>query len=196
MARGGWRYGAGRAGSTIKAEQALRLDVRELAARGLLGGGVFTLRWSNTYTGDPAGSIGVSTAPAAMRLSFAIDGDPRVQTVPILRTPCNYGGTRPWLACPRCHRRVAVIYLRGGLFLCRHCNRVAYTSQSEDEVGRSWLKQGKLEARLGKNWRRPKGMHRATRARVVAAIIQCEEAREMALAAYLARVGLLDDLFR
>lgn len=195
MVKGGWRYGAGRPGSTIKAEQALRLDVRQLAARGLLAGGAFTWRWSNSHTGESAGSIGVSVGPTSMRLTFSIDGDPRAQAVPILRTACNYGGTRPWLACPCCERRVAVIYLRGGRFLCRHCNRVTYLSQSEDALGRSWLKQRKLEARLGDNWQRPKGMHRATRARVLAAILKCEEQRELAVAAHLARLGLLDDLF-
>src|SRR4051812_39674498 len=41
-------------------------------------------------------------------------------------TACHYGGTRPWLRCPRCARRVAVLYVRYAVFLCRHCARLPY----------------------------------------------------------------------
>jgi hypothetical protein len=191
MTQGGWRYGAGRPANNIKAEQSMRLDVRDLAARKLLGGRNFTWRWTNNY-GEETGCISVTTFPGSMRLDFSTNGTPTVQRVAILTTPCHYGGTRPWLACPRCSRRVAVIYLRRGLFLCRHCNRVAYTSQSEDAIGRSWRRQGKLEARLGEHWRRPKGMHRATRQRLLDAIFACEELRDEALCAFAERVGLFD----
>lgn len=192
MARGGWRFGAGRPGYTIKAEQAMRLDVRQLAARKLLDGRSFTWRWSNSRTGDETGRIGVSTSATSMLLNYSLNGTPVEQRLPILTTPCHFGGTRPWLACPCCHRRVAVVYLRDGGFRCRQCNRVAYSSQSEDAIGRAWRKQAKLEARLGEHWQRPKGMHRATRERLLAGIFACEEFRDAALCSYAARLGLLD----
>lgn len=44
----------------------------------------------------------------------------------------------------------------------------------------------KLEARLGPHWQRPKGMHHRTRERLLAGTFEYEEAREDALAAYLA----------
>jgi hypothetical protein len=46
-------------------------------------------------------------------------------------TPCNYGGHRPWLICMDCGRRVAVLYLRGKYFACRHCLDLTYRSCQE-----------------------------------------------------------------
>ncbi|MFG6417247.1 hypothetical protein ACG02S_25465 [Roseateles sp. DC23W] len=87
-----------------------------------------------------------------------------------------------------------MLFLRSGNFMCRHCGRVAYASQSEDDMGRAWIKQRKLERRLGEHWRRPKGMHRATYERIVGGIMACEEARDAALMAFAQRFGLLRDL--
>lgn len=38
-------------------------------------------------------------------------------------------------AFPHCARRVAVLFLRANGFFCRHCNRVAYGSQSDNALG-------------------------------------------------------------
>jgi hypothetical protein len=120
-------------------------------------------------------------------LSYTLNGEPKTQRVPIQRTPCNYGGTRPWFACPHCLARVAVIYLRRGGFYCRRCARVAYYSQSEDACDRSWRIQRKAEAKLGENWARPKGMHHKTRERMLDIIWRCEELRDRELELYVAR---------
>jgi hypothetical protein len=82
--------------------------------------------------------------------------------------------------------------MRGGAFTCRKCSRVAYYSQSEDAVGRTWRRQRKAEARLGEYWARPKGMHHKTRDRLMGIIFACEEERDNALVAYALAVGLLD----
>lgn len=82
--------------------------------------------------------------------------------------------------------------MRGGRCVCRRCGKVAYTSRSEDALGRAWRLQGKLESRLGENWARPKGMHHRTREQIVKRIFGCEMAREDALARYMARHGLVD----
>ena len=116
---------------------------------------------------------------------------PISNTLRIERTACNFGGTRPWLCCPRCRGRVAVLFLRGSQFICRACGRVAYASQSEDSLGRTWRRQRKLEARLGAHWQRPKGMHHATRTRIVEAIHGCEMVRDDALADFMARSGFV-----
>ncbi len=68
--------------------------------------------------------------------------------------PCNFGGSRPWFACPHCWARVAVLYLRWAGFCCRPFARVAYYAQSEDPLDRSWRVQQKAEGKLGKNWTR------------------------------------------
>ena len=194
MGRGGSRYGAGRPGWHVKAEHCLRLDVRKLARHKVLAGGMFSWRWTNSHTGEESGSITIYSRPDGLRLSFTQNGKPCDHEVGIVRTACNYGGTRPWLLCPPCGARVAVLYLRSGRFICRHCAKVVYASQSEDVFGRGWRIQAKLEARLDKYWQRPKGMHHATRNKLVAAIQACEELRDRALVHFAQRMGLLSDL--
>lgn len=194
MGCGGSRYGAGRPGWHVKAEHCLRLDVRALARHKVLAGGVFSWRWTNSYTGEESGSITIYSRPDGLHLSFSQNGQPCSHEVGIVRTACHYGGNRPWLSCPPCGRRVAVLYLRGGRFICRHCARAVYASQSEDLFGRAWRRQSKLERKLGEYWARPKGMHHATRTRLVAAIQACEELRERALIDFAQRMGMLKEL--
>ena len=52
--------------------------------------------------------------------------------VPLVTTPCNFGGVRYWFGCPSCDRRVAVLYLARGdvYFRCRHCNNLSYHSRN------------------------------------------------------------------
>lgn len=70
--------------------------------------------------------------------------------VAIVRTCCNYGGTRPWFRCPTCDDRRAVLYTRphGGHFECRQCLRLLYLSECEDPFGRAVLKLRKIERRI------------------------------------------------
>ena len=119
-------------------------------------------------------------------MTYTLDGVPKAQHVPLLHTACNYGGSRPWFACPACARRVGVIFLRRGGFYCRSCARVGYYSQSEDGLGRVWRRQAKVEARLGEDLARPKGMHHATYARLLEVVNQCELVREDGLALFIA----------
>ena len=88
----------------------------------------------------------------------------------------------------RCPRRVAVLYLRQGVFACRHCQRVAYSSQSDDALDRMWRKQAKIEGRLVDNWRRPKGMRQCTFQGLINSLNNCEERREDAFAVFAARL--------
>ena len=81
---------------------------------------------------------------------------------------------------------MAVLYLRTNGFACRCCQRVAYASQSGDDLDRGWRRQRKAEAKLGENWQRPKGMHDTTHRRLLSTIWDCEERRDVALAHHLA----------
>jgi hypothetical protein len=97
------------------------------------------------------------------------------QRVPITWTVCHLGGRRPWFCCTgytggrSCGRRVALLYLAGGLFTCRRCSGLAYESQQEAMHYR-WLgKAQKIRMRLGGSLNmleafpdRPKRMHRLT----------------------------------
>lgn len=189
MGKGGMRWGAGRPGWHRKAEHCRQLDVRRWYRDGLLRPGISTSWvWTDGETGERLASIGFSVADHHINLSYSINGVPITQHVPIERTRCNYGGVRPWFLCPRCSCRIAVLFLRANGFACRHCQRIAYASQSDDLCGRTWRRQAKLEARLGPHWRRPKGMHCRTRERLLEGIFECEEIREDALAVYLSQV--------
>lgn len=170
----------------------MRLDVRQMARRNDLRAGTWgSWHWHNSYTGEHTGTIGYAIREGELVLSYSINDEPKKQYVPILRTPCTYGGSRPWFGCPRCGRRVAVLYLRRGGFYCRTCAQVSYYSQSEDLCGRLWSKQHKAEAKLGANLRRPKGMHRTTRERLLSIIFACEEARDELLVADFAKLMLM-----
>ena len=124
----------------------------------------------------------------AIVLDFRLNGAPIQQRVPILHSERHYGGTRPWFACPRCGRRIAILYSSARGFACRSCNQVAYSSQSEDAICRLRRKQGKLERRLDKGWKRPKGMHHTTRDRLVRQIIELGGRWEMAMDTEQARM--------
>ncbi|MRD49605.1 hypothetical protein GHT07_20225 [Caenimonas koreensis DSM 17982] len=176
----------------MKAEHLCSVDVREWARRGYLrGAGGFSWSWHRGE--EPAGSIRVSVhGPAALTLAytFGAGNDKRnvAERVNVVCTPCAYGGSRQWFACPRCARRVAVLYLRGGYFGCRLCKRVAYSSQSEDDLDRLWRRQHKIERRLDDHWQRPKGMRQQTYDRLFAELLECEERREGAFAMLAARL--------
>lgn len=185
MSRGGTRYGAGRPGWHVKAEHCRRLDARRLQRDGWLRPGASCL-WGWNADGESLGSISLSAEAGALRLTYSLNGEPMAQRVPILLTACHYGGARSWFACPNCGARVAILYLRRA-FACRKCSRVAYASQSDDDVGRAWRKQWKAEAKLGEHWRRPKGMHQSTHSKLIAVILECEQQRDAALLYYAAR---------
>lgn len=97
------------------------------------------------------------------------DGQWKMESYPVYLdwTSCNFGGKRPWFLCPvpGCKRRVAVLYC-DGVFACRKCHQVLYTSQIENEMDRMARRADKIRDRLdwepgflnGNGWK-PKGMH-------------------------------------
>ena len=88
--------------------------------------------------------------------------------VELLKTKCNYGGYRYWFACPKCSRRVGVLYC-AGLYVCRHCIGANYQTQLMQPWQRPDIRIQAIRKRLG--WRagiahgnqgRPKHMHFTT----------------------------------
>jgi hypothetical protein len=189
MGRGGMRDNAGRPGWHVKAEHCRRIDARRWQREGILAGVVVgTWAWTDADTGKQLAAIGYCSERDAVVLNYSLNDKPVQQRLPILRTPCHFGGLRPWFGCPGCARRVAVLFLRSKGFLCRHCNGVAYASQSDDVLSRAWRRQRKFESRLANNDERVKGMHLATHIKLMASIIDCAERRNAALAATVARL--------
>lgn len=88
-------------------------------------------------------------------------------------TKCNYGGYRYWFICPKCSRRVGVLY-HAGVLVCRHCINAPYKTQLMQPLDRLHKRVAAIRDRLG--WQagianghgsRPKGMHRTTYNRLV-----------------------------
>ena len=147
------------------------IDVRRWQRDGLLTPNkTFSWRWSRH--GEEVASIRVSTEINRVTLTYRHrngGGDWKDKSYPVWLdwTPCNYGGQRAWFRCPvsGCGRRVAILY-SGGIFACRHCYQLAYSSQRETADNRATRRAGKIRERLG--WEpgilngygcKPKGMH-------------------------------------
>lgn len=165
-----WHYGTKDTTTSFR-----RLDVRRWARDGLLDKPhSFGWEWNNDR-GEVKASINVRTKPNSVHLTYRsrIQGEDWRDydyTIWLDRTPCNYGGTRPWFLCPaqKCGRRVAILY-GGTIFACRNCHRLAYPSQNESQIDRAQRRANTLRARLG--WEigfeapgiyKPKGMHQRT----------------------------------
>lgn len=161
-------FGSGRPGGRPIGEHMLRLDVRFLHRKNWLRPGlVFSLNW--TWHDEPAGSISVFTNTDSIRLMYRTkDGEQVDELVDLDRTPCTYGGTRPWFRCPRCGRRVGVLF-GGRRFWCRHCHGIAYAVENEDKISRLLRRSNKLRERVQASAGtaypvtfKPKGMHQKT----------------------------------
>lgn len=167
--RGGHRYGAGRPGWRRKCENMLGFDIRRIRRKGRLSAGQ-SYSWHWFRDDEQIASISVRTFVEELVLSYTYGHEPVAVScrVRLTRTPCTYGGYRTWFLCPDCGRLCEVIYgpSRRGLFACRICLRLAYTSESESPIDRCWRAQRKLETRLTEDGQRPTGMRRRTFERI------------------------------
>ena len=91
------------------------LDVRELQRAGIFRDHWVTLQPSFRWP-----------AIEQMRVArYLIQLDVRNQCVPqqirVSWTHCNYGGARPWMHCPHCQQRIAILFKGMGGYFCRAC---------------------------------------------------------------------------
>ncbi len=130
-----------------------RIDIRWLKKQGYLPPGNFgLLSWSQRN--KQTGSIGFKMEAERMVLNYrhrpqGEKWENVEQAVSLARTPCNYGGHRKWFLCPRCWKRVAVLYGAGKYFFCRHCYDLTYSSQQENRPDRLMRKSRKIRERMG-----------------------------------------------
>jgi len=184
-------YGSGRPSYKQKAEGCRTLNVNRLHQEACLRPG-WSGEWQWFRDGQPVASIGGKTTEAGLVLDYRVrqyggDWEPVTQTVPLTYVACNYGNHRPYFQCPgvvngqHCRRRVGKLFSGGRYFLCRHCYKVAYTSQSEPRYDRALRRANKLRMALGRepgmaNWvaPKPKGMWQRTYQRKCRAISHYE----------------------
>jgi hypothetical protein len=153
-------------------EATKRIDIRYMKKEGLLKAGTTgTLRW--TIGGEPNGKISYSVFHDHLRLDFRYRKNGEEwqlieQGVPFGRTPCNYGGERLWFHCPRCNKRVGLLYGHDVLFLCRHCYQLPYASQQEGRLDNLITQKHNIGERIfeyyeyGEGYMKKKGMHQKT----------------------------------
>ncbi len=166
MPRGRPFYAKNRS-SKATTNDSLPLDVRALSRSGLLARGASGVwRWWYGSDKERGSSISLACDGMAVTLRFSCRGESVKQRLLLVWTPCNFGGRRVWFSCPRCARRVAVVYFAGSLFACRHCYGFSYGCQKESPPDRTLRRVGRLRARLGDPQggasgliQKPKGMH-------------------------------------
>ena len=159
-------FGSGRCGGGPVAESLRSLDINMLNRKSLLEGWYGNLAWWDD-NGDQTGSITVGGSMSQVHVTGALNGEPWDQIITLSRTPCNFGGDRPWFICPaRCGRRVGKLYIGPSGLACRKCYGLVHASTREDVVGRTWRKKRKLEALLDNEGEKPKGMHWRTYNRI------------------------------
>jgi hypothetical protein len=163
----------------VKVESCRSLDVNRLHREGCLRAG-WIGGWQWTVDGKEVASIGLRAECHRLELTYRIrigdrDWEAVAETVRLVRVACRYGGTRPYFVCPgvvngRAYGRpVAKLHLGGRYFLCRHCYRLDYASQSEASFDRALRRANKIRQRLGGDPgmvapfpSRPKGMWQRT----------------------------------
>lgn len=171
-------FGSGRPSGT-KVEECRSLDVNRLHRDGCLRPGWAGIsQW--TRDGKRVAWISLRSELDHLHLTYRAqfgggDWQDVGESVRIVRATCRYGGTRPYFICPgivngrACGRRVVKVYQAGRYFLCRHCYRLTYASQSEGQLDRALRRANKIRQRLGgepgmvsRFPERPKGMWRRT----------------------------------
>ncbi len=79
---------------------------------------------------------------------------------------CNYGGFRYFFHCPRCDKRMRILYCKDGKFLCRKCLNLGYYTQrlrpSERCLIMAMKVKESLKNRAGGLYRKPPWMKRKT----------------------------------
>lgn len=187
-----------------KVESCRSIDVNRLHKTGCLvpdwcGG------WEWKRDGERVAWISMRAEEGCLMLNYNVRSNGEEwqsveEPVPIVRVPCRVGGTRPYFTCPgvvnglACGRRVVKLYGSGRYFLCRHCYRLAYASQSEGELDRALRRANKVRMRLGGDPgmaspfpKRPKGMWRRTYERLRDDAFEAEMLADEAFAIQAAR---------
>jgi hypothetical protein len=185
--------------STVE-DQVNRLDVAELRRAGRLWpGNRFVTKVIRTRGGRAgAETVEVVVSGEDRAESLRLDGE----TVYLDRTPCNYGGDRPWFRCPGCDRRVAYLYGGWRRWRCRHCLDLAYKSTRSPAWSKLMAQALALEDKLG--WvtvspggslapgrypLKPKGMHWRTFERLWKACYRANAAAVAAMRPWIDRAN-------
>ena len=128
----GRHYGLGR----DAIEETSRLTIDDLRTWGFLSKTPRERTGTNTLSrnGEKTGSVGVIVEimevekpwHSYIEFSYRLDRKPIEYHHIIELFPCYFGGDRFYFRCTYCNRRVTALYLSGGYYACRHCQRLDY----------------------------------------------------------------------
>jgi hypothetical protein len=159
---------------TVERLSADSLDVRELKRFGLLQDDRMSLspglRW-------PALRRIISS-----RYWLELEGPNTMQRVRVSWTRCHIGGWRPWMHCPCCEVRKAILLRGYGGYCCRACiGNPLYACQAKSAHGRRHFEICKIRLQLNGMASllepfpdRPRGMHRRRYDRLKARVLTLE----------------------
>ncbi|WP_295406247.1 hypothetical protein [uncultured Thiocystis sp.] len=147
---GSGEYQSRRKGTTTRWRS---LDIRQLARQGLLHPGAWTT-WSWSLGSRSDGSVRFCAIDTTLEVDYRRPADDHAwhtqrETLDIARTACHLGGTRPWLHCPVCWRRCAILYLTEHGLLCRTCGELNDPSTRQNKVTRAMTRVLAIRQRLG-----------------------------------------------
>jgi hypothetical protein len=158
-----------------------RLSANELRRAGIIDSNVRSM-WgiSPGSTVEFQISIDFDREPSRITVNA-----PRLQQqeIAVEWTECNFGGSRPWLACPACGERRGHVYLVRETWKCRTCHSLKYESQRLRPNDRSALKAGRIRSQLSRTAvaiseplpEKPRGMRWTTYIAKLEAIIKAEQ---------------------
>ena len=150
-----------------------RIDIRWLRKQGYLRPNTSgSLSWSSGDEQSDLINFMLDSGQMTLKYLYRYRGgelESVEQVIPFDRTPCNFGGHRLWFLCPRCYKRVALLYGAGKYFYCRNCHNLNYASQHESMPDRLMRKARKIRKILGASNNlteqilfKPKGVHQTT----------------------------------
>jgi len=161
-------------------EDCKKVDIAWLKKKGLLNYGfnTGTIIWT---LGERKNSIGITIdlCEKYARFTYTVtdnfSGEKREYDykIPLITTPCNYGGVRYWFKCSLikggqyCGRRIRTLYKpsNADYFGCRHCYNLTYEARNENRRYRNyplffcldgWKKIEELEEKIKRPYYRGK----------------------------------------
>ena len=114
-----------------------------------------------------------SRTASSIDVNYSYRGKTYSYSIRLDKTACHFGHYRHWWLCPKCSKRVSVLYC-AGTYVCRGCIGACYGSQLQQPIDRLFSRADAIRQRLGwqsgiayGNQGRPKGMHFTTYYRLV-----------------------------
>ena len=118
------------------------LDVHDLHRAGALQEALVSFEWASFRW---PGLVGLTANKWRVDVEFRSGAS---QRIPLIWSPCHFGGWRPWFRCVTCDQKVGKLYNTGASLRCRRCLDLWYASQRRGARSRRYLQALKLRLRL------------------------------------------------